>query len=120
MERTSRATAAMTAGRFVIKTDAKGEFRFTLEAANGQVILSSEGYTTKANCLHAVDSVRRHGCKEDRYERTISRTGAYHFNLKAANGQVVGTSQMYERSADMEQGIRSVMAHAPAALVLEG
>jgi uncharacterized protein YegP (UPF0339 family) len=109
----------MTTSRFVIRTDARGEFRFNLEAANGQVILSSEGYTTKANCLNGVESVRRHASEEHRFERTISRSGSYHFNLKAANGQVVGTSQMYERSADMEQGIRSVMAHAPAALVLE-
>ena len=104
----------------MIMTDAKGEFRFNLVAANGQVILSSEGYTTKANCLNGVESVRRHASEEHRFERSISRTGAYHFNLKAANGQVVGTSQMYERSGDMEHGIRSVMAHAPGAHVLEG
>jgi len=110
----------MAKGRFIISTDARGELRFTLLAANGQVILSSEGYGTKANCRKGILSVWAHAPDDRYYERTISRTGGYHFNLKAANGQVIGTSQLYERSESMENGIRSVMAHAPAAQVLEG
>jgi uncharacterized protein len=39
-------------GKFEVKTRKNGEFQFNLKAGNGQVILSSEGYTTKANCLN--------------------------------------------------------------------
>jgi uncharacterized protein YegP (UPF0339 family) len=110
----------MATSRFVIKTDARGEFRFNLETASGLVVLRSEGYTTKANCLHGVESVRKHAVQEERFERTISRTGDYHFNLKAANGQVVGTSPMYADQDDMEHAIRWVMEAAAAAALVEG
>jgi uncharacterized protein len=48
------------AGKFVLKTDASGQFRFNLVASNGQVIASSEAYTTKAAALNGIDSVKKH------------------------------------------------------------
>jgi uncharacterized protein YegP (UPF0339 family) len=48
------------AGKFVLKKDAGGQFRFNLLASNGQVIASSEAYTTKAAALNGIDSVKRH------------------------------------------------------------
>lgn len=109
----------MSKGKFVIKVDKAGELRFNLLAGNGQVILSSEGYVRKEGCLNGIESVRRH-CAEDRFfERTISANGKYHFNLKAANGEVIGTSQMYADASSMENGIASVRFHAPDAVVTE-
>jgi len=35
------------------------EFRFRLKADNGQTILSSEGYASKASCLNGIESVRK-------------------------------------------------------------
>ena len=46
-------------GKFVISTRSNGEFQFNLKADNGQTILSSEGYTTKAACLNGVESVKK-------------------------------------------------------------
>ena len=43
--------------KFVIYTDKAGEFRFRLQAANGQNVLASEGYTTLAACKNGVASV---------------------------------------------------------------
>jgi uncharacterized protein len=48
------------AGKFVLKKDAAGQFRFNLVASNGQVIASSEAYTTKAAALNGIDSVKTH------------------------------------------------------------
>ena len=47
-------------GKFVIKLRKNGEYQFDLKATNGQVILSSEGYTTKAACLKGVAAVKRY------------------------------------------------------------
>ena len=38
--------------------------------------------------------------------------GKYHFNLKAANGQVIAQSQMYASKATAMNGIDSVRKHA--------
>ena len=45
-------------GKFVIKTTATG-IKFDLKAGNGQVILTSEVYTTKAACQNGIDSVKK-------------------------------------------------------------
>ena len=45
--------------KFVIYTDKAGEFRFRLQAANGQTVLSSEGYTTLAACKNGCASVTK-------------------------------------------------------------
>lgn len=46
------------AGKFEIYKDARGEFRFRLKAANGEVIAASEAYKTKAAAQNGVESVR--------------------------------------------------------------
>ncbi len=109
----------MGTGRFEIKVDKAGEFRFNLLASNGQVILSSEGYKRKDSCLNGIESVRRHSAEERFFERTIAANGKYHFNLKAANGEIIGTSQLYADTGGLEGGIASVRMHAPDAVVFQ-
>ncbi|MCB9344354.1 MAG: YegP family protein [Lewinellaceae bacterium] len=104
-------------GKFVISTRKNGEFQFNLKANNGQVILSSEGYTTKAACNNGIESVRKNSANDARFERKESTNGKWYFNLKSTNGQVVGSSQMYESEASRENGIQSVMNNAPDATV---
>jgi len=45
--------------KFEVYTDKAGESRFRLKAKNGEVIVTSEGYKTKASCLNGVESVRK-------------------------------------------------------------
>ena len=48
---------------------------------------------------------------------TKGSTGKYHFNLVASNGQVVATSEAYERKQSALSGIESVKSNAPGAEV---
>lgn len=104
-------------GKFVISTRKNDEFQFSLQAGNGENILISEGYTTKASCLNGIESVKQNAPNDEAYERKTSSNGKACFNLKAANGQVIGCSEMYESAAGMEKGIESVKKNAPAAAV---
>lgn len=104
-------------GKFVIKKDAKGEFRFNLKAGNGEIILVSEGYTTKANCENGIESVKKNASHDERYDKETSKNGKFYFNLKATNGQVIGTSEMYESESGRDNGIESVKKNAPEATV---
>ncbi|WP_312193171.1 YegP family protein [Sphingobacterium sp.] len=99
-------------GKFEVKTRKNGEFQFNLKAGNGQVILSSEGYTTKANCLNGRDSVKKNAQSDSQFERKTSADGKHYFNLKATNGQIIGTSEKYESASGMEGGIESVKKNA--------
>lgn len=106
-------------GKFVISKRANGEFQFNLKADNGQVILTSEGYTTRPACDNGIESVRKNSSDEARYDRKKSTNNKHYFNLKSSNGQIIGTSEMYESSAAMENGIASVMKNAPGATIEE-
>jgi len=104
-------------GKFVMTTRKNGEFQFNLKAGNGETILSSEGYTAKASCLNGIESVRKNAPDDNRYERKEAKNGKFFFNLKAANGQIIGTSEMYETAAGRDKGIESVKRNAPDATV---
>ncbi|MBS3993429.1 MAG: YegP family protein [Bacteroidetes bacterium] len=106
-------------GSFVISKRKNGDFQFVLKAGNGQVILGSEGYTTKAACLNGVESVRKNSQVDARFDRLESKNGKPYFNLKATNGQIIGNSEMYESVAARENGIASVAKNAPDAKVKE-
>ena len=106
-------------GKFEIKTRKNGEFQFNLKATNGQVILTSEGYNTKAACLNGIESVKKNGPLAERYEIKEAKNGKPFFNLKASNGQVIGSSQMYASERTMKAGIASVMRNADSPVVEE-
>ncbi|WP_332732262.1 YegP family protein [Flavihumibacter sp.] len=106
-------------GKFATKTGNDGQFYFNLKADNGQVILTSEGYTTSTARDNGIDSVKKNATDESRYEKLTSGNGKFYFNLKAGNGQVIGKSQMYETAASRDNGIDSVKTNAPGAGVSE-
>ena len=105
------------AGKFEVYKDKAGEFRFRLNASNGQTILASEGYKARASCMNGVESVKTNAADDAKYERKESQSGKFMFNLKATNGQVIGTSQMYESAASRDNGIESVKKNAPDAAI---
>ena len=106
-------------GKFEVTVRKNGEFQFNLKATNGQVILTSEGYTTKSACLNGVDSVKKNAVDINRFEKKVAKNGKPYFNLKASNGQVIGASQMYANEKNCDNGIASVMKNAPDAEVVE-
>jgi uncharacterized protein len=106
-------------GKFVISKRSNGEFQFNLKADNGQVILTSEGYSSKVACENGIESVRKNSESDSNYDRKKSSNNKHYFNLKAANNQIIGTSEMYEGSSGMENGIESVKKNAPKASVEE-
>lgn len=95
-------------GKFIITKRTNGEFQFSLKATNGQIILSSEGYSTNSNCRNGIESVITNAQNDSNFERKVSSNNKVYFNLKAANGQIIGISQMYESEVSRDNGILSV------------
>lgn len=104
-------------GKFVITKRTNGEFQFNLKAGNGQTILTSEGYTTKAACLNGVESVKVNSQDDSRFDRRRASNGKPYFNLRASNGQIIGSSEMYESAVARDSGVTSVKVNAPDAIV---
>ncbi len=115
--------------KFVIRKAATG-FKFDLKADNGQVILSSEVYNTRAAALKGIASIRltaesanvedRTGadCKvlaHPKFELYQDKAGQFRFRLKARNGKIIGVSEGYTGKAGCLNGIESVKTNAPLA-----
>ncbi len=99
----------------LFQSDKNQKYYFRLVASNGQTILSSQGYATKAAANNGIMSVAENATVDERYDRKVATNGKHYFSVKAANGQIVGDSQMYASKDTMENGIRSVTENAPIA-----
>ncbi|KOF52021.1 hypothetical protein AD428_22950 [Achromobacter sp. DMS1] len=91
------------------------QYVFNLKAGNHEIILSSQRYSSKASAQDGIASVRQNAPIDARYERKTAANGSPYFTLTAANGQVIGQSEMYSGTAARDNGIESVKANAPAA-----
>ena len=117
-------------GKFVIKATKTG-YVFILKASNGEVILTSEVYSTAGSCKKGVESVRSNAAAkvEDqtletaqtltnpKFEVYTDKAGEFRFRLKARNGETVGSSEAYKSKGACMNGIESVKKNAPGATI---
>jgi uncharacterized protein YegP (UPF0339 family) len=102
------------AARYVLSRSGT-KYRFVLKAGNGETILTSELYETKGGATGGIASVKANSPIDARYVRKNASNGKPMFNLKAANGEVIGTSETYSTDAAREGGIASVKLNGPTA-----
>ena len=119
--------------KFVVREVNSG-IKFDLKATNGQIILSSEVYTTKAACLSGIESVRKNAAAANvenqteegyetmthpKFEMYEDKAGEFRFRLKARNGQIIATSEGYVAKDGCLNGIESVRKNAPDAEIVK-
>ena len=115
-------------GKFVVKLTKNDGFLFNLKAVNGEIIATSEVYTTEAACLNGIESVRKNaveGKLEDQtvenYEKLTNpkfevykdKAGEFRFRLKARNGEIIAVGESYKAKASCLNGIDSIRRNAP-------
>ena len=120
-------------GKFVVK-EVKSGFKFDLKAGNGEVIATSEVYTTEAACKKGIESVKKNSAvagvedqtvegfekvKHPKFEIYQDNSGEFRFRLKATNGEIIATSEGYKAKAGCKNGIESVVKNAAEADVVE-
>lgn len=105
--------------KFEIFEGKDGKHYFKLAAENGQTVLKSQGYASKASCKNGIESVRANGQDEAQFDKKIAKNGKDFFNLLAKNKQIIGTSQMYASKQSMENGIKSVARLSKDAPIVE-
>ena len=116
-------------GKFAVKKVNTG-IKFDLKAGNGEVIATSEVYTSEAACRKGIESVRRNAVEakvedqtvEDvakvthpKFEMYTDKAGEFRFRLKAKNGEIIAVSEGYKSKASCLNGIESVRKNAPEA-----
>ena len=107
------------AAKFQLKTAKDGRLYFNLLAANGEVVLTSQMYASKASASKGVQAVKNNAEEEAQFSELENEGGKHYFVLKARNHQTIGTSQSYATKAAMKKGIRSVIKTATKAAVVD-
>lgn len=107
----------MTQGHYEIKKAKNRQFHFNLKASNGEIILSSEMYASKASAENGITSVRSNSPQESQYELKRNGKNEPYFVLKAKNHQIIGVSEAYSSEAAAKNGIASVMKNGPTATI---
>ena len=120
-------------GKFVVKTVKTG-IKFDLKAGNGEVIATSEVYTSDAACKNGIESVRKNAAIAKLEDQTVEnyetvtnpkfevytdKAGEFRFRLKARNGEIIAVSEGYKAKPSCMNGIESVRKNAPDAEVVE-
>lgn len=105
------------AGWYELSKSSNGQFRFVLKAGNAETILTSELYTTRTAADSGIASVQTNSPLDERYEKKVASNGQSYFNLKAANHQVIGTSEQYSSTAARDTGIASVKTNGPSTTI---
>lgn len=106
-------------GSYVLNKSASNQYHFVLKASNNEVILTSQVYGTKAAAQTGIQSCRVNSPIDARYEKLTSTANQPYFNLKAANYEIIGTSQMYSSTAARDNGIASVKTNGPTERVVD-
>ena len=119
--------------KFVIRTVNSG-VKFVLKATNGEIILSSEVYSSEAACRKGLASVQLNAAVagvenqteegytalvHPKFEMYRDKAGEYRFRLKAKNGKIIAVSEGYTAKAGCLNGIESVKKNAPEAEIVK-
>ncbi len=120
-------------GKFVVKNTKSG-VKFNLKATNGEIIATSEVYTTEAACKKGIASVQKNAPiaaienqtvegyaveKHPKFEVYTDKTGEFRFRLKATNGQIIAVGEGYKKLASCLNGIDSIKRNAPDAPIVK-
>ena len=120
-------------GKFVIRNTKTG-IKFNLKAGNGEIIATSEVYSSEASCRKGIASVQKNAPKaavenqtvegykvekHPKFEVYTDKAGEFRFRLKARNGQIIAVGEGYKKKASCLNGIDSIKRNAPEATLVK-
>ncbi|KQR68397.1 YegP family protein [Pedobacter sp. Leaf176] len=100
----------------IFKSAINGQYYYRLYSGNNKIVLNGEGYPYKQSCKDGVQSVKVNCIYDFRYEKS-DKVDNYRFNLKAANGEIIGRSEGYTTAYARNQGIELIKSLAPTATI---
>ena len=120
-------------GKFIIK-QAKSGPMFNLKARNGEIIGTSEVYSSVDSCKNGIANVQKNApiagledqTKENfekvpnpKFELYKDKAGEFRFRLKAGNGEVILTGESYVSKDGCKNGIASIRKNAVDSVIVE-
>lgn len=121
-------------GKFVITKTPKGFYRFSLQAANYQTVLTSQNYASLRNCKDGIAAIKKNAAspvedqtlqtvekkKYPKYEVYLDNANQFRYRLLASNGQNIAIAEEgYATKSGCMNGIDAISRAASDALVDE-
>jgi uncharacterized protein YegP (UPF0339 family) len=105
--------------KFEVYKGNNDEHYFRLIDSKNRVLISGEGYKQKENMLNGIESIKKNLPLSTGAEKKESTNGKHYFNVKSANGQIVGTSALFESKAQRDKLIIEIEKELPEVLVID-
>jgi len=106
-------------GKCELTKNRHGQFIFSLKAADGQVVMTSQAMNTKDEINAELARVREFCIRDECYDRKLAPGGQPYFSLLTPEGDRLGKSTHYSSTAAMEKGIASVKRNGTAARLID-
>ncbi len=120
-------------GKFEIKMAKNGPM-FNLKAGNGEIIGTSEQYTSLDARKNGIESVRKNApianledqtkagfeeAKNPKFEIYQDKRGEFRYRLKSRNGEIILVGEGYKAKTSCKKGIASIRKNAADSPIVE-
>lgn len=97
--------------KFEIFAGEDGDFYFRFVAANGELLLVSEGFATRESAESATDAVIEYA-PDTRNVEILEGSDGWYFTVRGESGEVIAVSDTYSSKANADRGARTVRSIA--------
>ena len=96
-------------GKYTISQDSNNEFIWELRASNGEILVSTEGYTTRNGALAGIQNFKDN-ISTGKFYCSKDKRGTYQFKLYSKIGRVCALGESYDTKARVVSAVSSVLA----------
>ena len=105
-------------GKWTVEIKSEGEYLAKLSASNGEVMLSSEIYTTEDGARKGIDTIIKN-IEADNFSIYQDKDKDYFYKLKTANNKLLCVGEIYDSKTKCAKSIESVKRIASDAVIDE-
>ena len=105
-------------GKWLIEHKSEGEYMAKLAASNGEVMLSSEIYTSEEGARAGIDTIIKN-TEIGNFIAYQNKNGNYYYKLKTANNKLLCVGEIYKTKEQCLKAIESVKRIAADAVITE-
>jgi uncharacterized protein len=103
--------------QFQVKKGKDGWSFFELTSKDKEIILSSENFRSKDDCLLCIESLKKNVHVSENYVAKVGKYGKIYFVIRSLSGEILSRSGLYNSVPELEKGIEMVKKLVPVAQI---
>ena len=118
-KKTSKKTTKKLNGKWIVEKESENEFVSKLLASNGEVMLTSEIYTTEEGARNGIETIIR-SIEADNFSIYQDKNNNYYYKIKSANKRLLCVGEIYKSKDGCLKAVDSVKRIAKDSMIVEG